>query len=162
MHDFSEKKTKRGFRWPPKRALNYCIPWDLGNGEASTFCEVCVKVAPWQKKKAKPELDDTSNPPPYPSTRQADQYLWEKLDGFVGLTKDLWVYQFFNCPALVLLVCLTLFFVCGVCVVCGVLGTLFRCPFWHLWNSRCQENVKYLPGITLPEHVKAEPDLKKA
>ena len=24
-----------------------------------------------------------------------------------------------------------------------------------------KENVKYLPGITLPEHVKAEPDLKK-
>ena len=35
-----------------------------------------------------------------------------------------------------------------------VLDPTFSVPF--------QENVKYLPGITLPEHVKAEPDLKKA
>mmetsp|Transcript_133899 Transcript_133899/g.317448 ORF Transcript_133899/g.317448 Transcript_133899/m.317448 type:complete len:366 (-) Transcript_133899:106-1203(-) len=28
--------------------------------------------------------------------------------------------------------------------------------------NETKENVKYLPGITLPEHVKAEPDLKKA
>merc|ERR1719333_1953070 len=31
----------------------------------------------------------------------------------------------------------------------------------ELFNET-KENVKYLPGITMPEHVKAEPDLKKA
>merc|ERR1712048_790471 len=31
----------------------------------------------------------------------------------------------------------------------------------ELFNET-KENVKYLPGITLPQHVKAEPDLKKA
>ena len=41
----------------------------------------------------------------------------------------------------------------------GFLGVSFWVPIWALTS---QENVKYLPGITLPEHVKAEPDLKKA
>merc|ERR1719262_756303 len=31
----------------------------------------------------------------------------------------------------------------------------------ELFNET-KENVKYLPGVTLPTHVKAEPDLKKA
>jgi len=31
----------------------------------------------------------------------------------------------------------------------------------ELFNET-KENVKYLPGVTLPSHVKAEPDLKKA
>merc|ERR1712178_88426 len=31
----------------------------------------------------------------------------------------------------------------------------------ELFNET-KENVKYLPGVTLPPHVKAEPDIKKA
>ena len=118
---FSDKKTKKVPLFDGHKTrleLMYPVgPWQWAGVH---FLWSLCKSGPLTEKKAKPELDEeTSNPPPYPSTRQADQYSWEKLDGFVGLTKDLWVYQFFNCPALVLLVCLTLFFVCGVCGMWG-------------------------------------------
>lgn len=53
------------------------------------FVKFGCKSGPLTEKKAKPELDDETGKPPYPSTRQAGEYSWDELDGFVGLTKDL-------------------------------------------------------------------------
>ena len=99
---FLKKKQKVLYPVGPRQWWGVHFLWSL------------CKSGPLTEKKAKPELDEETSNPPYPSTRQADQYSWEKLDGFVGLTKDLWVYPFFHCPALVLLVCLIFF--CVWCV----------------------------------------------